>query len=130
MIPLIALFIMVLYIIILVYLSSFTFKNCKCAMNWKRDYILIFVALIIMINLITLLLQKNKHISYIFMAILLIAALINAVLMIKYAYEISENKCKCAMNPFAQFSMMFLGWFQIFIILFTIILFIIFNRKV
>jgi hypothetical protein len=63
------------------------------------------------------------------MAVLFIAGLTNAILMIKYAYDISRNKCKCAENKFTQFIMMFLGWFQIFIILF-VLLFTIFFRKV
>jgi hypothetical protein len=130
MLPLVSLITITGYVIILAYLTQI---KCKCALSWKRTYILSFIGIIILINLIALLLSKKKHMSISLMFVVITLTIFNAILMIQYTTEIRNSKCICGTSPigdtFPQFTMLFIAFSQIFFILFIILSSLFFYKK-
>jgi hypothetical protein len=124
MLPIVSMITLISYVIILGYLTQLQQVRCTCALTWKRTYIVSFIGVILFINLIALLLNKNKHLSITMMFVMITASIFNAILMIQYVSDLKKSTCICktSMNQdFAHAVMLFIAFFKIFFVLFIIL---------
>lgn len=129
MISLISLIVLALYFWVFVFLVNIKEYKCKCAVNWKRDYIIGFIGFVFLINLYMLLIDNiNLKFSFLAMLLLAVAAALNIVLMLQYVFDLKKNKCECV-DQLSVDVMTFLALFQIFSIIFSFIIAMIIGKK-
>jgi hypothetical protein len=94
-----------LAILIIYYLKRLETINCNCALNFKRNYILGFTSLSLLLAISKLLFKEYK----IFVKILLfiyipwiIATITNVIFTIQYVSELKKNKCECSESVYRE----------------------------
>lgn len=90
-------------ILIIYYLKNLETIGCKCALNFKHDYIFIFTCGVFLIGLLNLLFRDFRMFK-IFMFIIaipyIIAAIVNLVFTIQYVDEMTKINCDCSESVF------------------------------
>jgi len=82
-----------IYITFLVYLFKLENIGCKCALNWRRQYIIAFIFISIVWNIIHFLkpsLSKNGFFAFIILFLMFIA------FTIQYVNNLKRQKCECS----------------------------------
>lgn len=79
---------------ILYYLWNLEKIGCKCAMDWRRDYIMAFIV-IGLVYLCSYMIYKDKLPLY-FSLIFMILGLINIVAVIQYVNKLKDDNCECS----------------------------------
>lgn len=94
-----------LAILIIYYLKRLDTIKCNCALNFKRNYILGFTSLSLLLAISKLLFKEYK----IFVKILLfiyipwiIATITNVIFTIQYVSELKKNKCECSESVYRE----------------------------
>lgn len=129
MISILSLIVLSLYFWVFIFLVNIKEYKCKCAITWKRDYIIGFIGFVFLLNLYLLLIDNiNLKFSTIFMILLAFAAALNIVLMLQYAIDLRKERCNCV-DQFSIDIMTFLAFFQIFTIIFSFIIALILSKK-
>ena len=117
------LFALVITGVIIVYLIRLEIIGCKCAMDFKRNYIIYFHIFEIIFYTSIILSQgklleyilDSRHVTSIFLAVG-IATLVNIIFSLLYIGEIAVKKCKCAQSN-VGLMIFFLNAFYLFIII-------------
>ena len=86
-------------ILIIYYLKNLETIGCKCALNFKHNYIFIFTCIVLSIGILNILFS-SFHMFKIFMLIIsipyAIAAIVNLVFTIQYVDEMKKINCDCS----------------------------------
>jgi hypothetical protein len=88
-------FVIALYVIFLVYLFKLEKIGCKCALNWRRNYMIIFLIFALTSNFLSMFIPAIK------LNILLILAssvlsLMFVIISIQYVQKVKADKCDCS----------------------------------
>jgi hypothetical protein len=88
-----------LAILIIYYLKRLETINCNCALNFKRNYILGFTSLSLLLSISNLLFREYKHFINFKLLIYIpwvIAIITNVIFTIQYVNELKKIKCECS----------------------------------
>ena len=94
--------VIVIQALIINYLYHLDSKNCKCAADYRRIYIIVFLTLFVVDTILMSippvykLISSNMTIYSIIRLILFIATIINIVFVYDYIRELKERRCKCS----------------------------------
>ncbi len=97
-------------ILIIYYLKRLDTIKCNCALNFKRNYILGFTSLSILLSMSNFLF-KNYKIFFNLMLIIyipwVIASITNVIFTIQYVTELKKNKCECSESVYREIMFIF-----------------------
>jgi hypothetical protein len=83
--------------IIVYYLFHLKQTDCKCSLNYKRNYILCFNIFLVCYSLLILLTNNNLSVTYPILGLLLsVASIVNVVFTIQYVNDLKKQKCNCS----------------------------------
>jgi hypothetical protein len=88
-----------LAILIIYYLKRLETIKCDCALNFKRNYILAFTSLSLLLSISNFLFKGYKIYIKILLLIyipLIIASITNIIFTIQYVSELKKTKCECS----------------------------------
>jgi hypothetical protein len=92
-------------ILIIYYLKNLETIGCKCALNFKHDFIFIFSCIALSIGFLNILFSGFRMFK-IFMLIIfipyMIAAIMNLVFTIQYVDEMKKINCDCSESVFRE----------------------------
>ena len=84
---------------IIYYLKKLEEIDCRCALNFKHNYILYFTSIALFFGIVNALFGERKLLittmTYIYIPFL-IASIINIIYTIQYINDVKENKCECS----------------------------------
>jgi len=93
--------IFVIQISIINYLFQLERKGCKCAMDYKRTYILAYLvinALFVILHLFTNVFKytSNNNLASFLMSIYSVGGIVNIAFIIQYVNMLKAKKCECS----------------------------------
>jgi hypothetical protein len=91
--------------LIIYYLNRLQQIGCKCALNFKRDYIFYFTCINLGITLTRALFGSLSIVKMLMLFIsipLVIAAIVNIVYTIQYVNEMKKNNCDCSESVYRE----------------------------
>lgn len=107
-------FVLLCEIIIIYYLYHLEKIGCKCSLNYRRNYILIYNVCIVCVSVFMLFTHINPSIIFpIFGVLFLFASILNVIFTIQYVNELKKQKCDCS-ESFMRNLMYILAIIQIF----------------
>lgn len=90
---------MLLAVIINVYILMYLFNlekiGCKCAMNWRRTFIMFFIVFSVILSIASLF-SYDILSSAVVMALFTIASIANVVIILQYIRILKEEQCNCS----------------------------------
>ena len=100
--------IITLQILVIRYLYHLDSKNCECAMDYRRVYIIVFLIVFVIDSIIIsipsvrklMLLNSNMTLGIIMRIIIFIAGIINIVFVFEYIKKLKDKKCKCSESDY------------------------------
>ena len=90
---------------IIYYLKRLETISCKCALNFKHDYIFYFTCFNLIYSLTNFAFGTNSIVRGIMLFVsipLVIAAITNIVFTIQYVNELKENDCSCSESVYRE----------------------------
>jgi hypothetical protein len=93
----------ILSILIIYYLKNLETIGCKCALNFKHDYIFYYTCFALAIGISNILFGTFKPMQLFMMIILApygVAAIINLIFTIQYVDEMKKINCDCSESVF------------------------------
>ena len=110
---------------IIYYLKKLEEIDCRCALNFKHNYILYFTSIALFFGIVNALFGERKLLittmTYIYIPFL-IASIINIIYTIQYINDVKENKCECSESVFRE-GMYILAIIRLCVIVLLFILF-------
>jgi len=101
-------------IFIIYYLFHLEKIGCKCSLNYRRNYILIYNISIVCFSIFMLFTHINPSIIFpIFGVLFLFASILNVIFTIQYVNDLKKQKCDCS-DSFIRNLMYILAIIQIF----------------
>lgn len=94
--PILSILIIIAYVWILYYLLRLEQIGCKCALNWRRTYIMGFIIFILISQFLLFFAHKNIMALAGLGLVFFIASIANIVIMLQYVHYLKEEKCKCS----------------------------------
>lgn len=94
-----------LAILIIYYLKRLETIKCNCALNFKRNYILGFTSLSLLLSISNLLFRDYKHFVNFKLFIYVpwvIASIMNVIYTIQYVSELKQIKCECSESVYRE----------------------------
>lgn len=120
-------FVIALYIVFLVYLFKLEKIGCKCALNWRRNYMITFLIFALTSNFLSMFIPAIK------LNILLILAssvlsLMFVIISIQYVQKVKADKCDCSEHLTREI-MYYYSWIMLvlFILSFTLSFYILYR---
>jgi hypothetical protein len=92
-------------ILIIYYLKRLDTIKCNCSLNFKRNYILGFTSLSLLLTMSNLLFRNYKifvNLMLIMYIPWVIASITNVIFTIKYISELKKNKCECSESVYRE----------------------------
>lgn len=126
-------FIIALYIVFLVYLVKLEKIGCKCALNWRRNYMITFMIFSLATNVISVI-APSLRLNKVYVIISAILSLMFLIVTIQYVKKLKNDKCECSKDStreilfYYSWIMLVLFWLSVGIILYT--LYMLRNKKV
>jgi hypothetical protein len=90
-------FVIALYIVFLVYLFKLEKIGCKCALNWRRNYLIVFMILALSSNFISMFVPAIKF-NIFLLSLATILSLMFYVFTFQYVRNLKDDKCACSEN--------------------------------
>lgn len=88
-------FVIALYIAFLVYLFKLERIGCKCALNWRRNYMIVFMIFSLTTNFLSMIYPSIRlNISFAFISAVL--SLMFLIISIQYVQKLKTDKCNCS----------------------------------
>lgn len=119
----IILFFTAIFIVIQVIILSYLFKlekiGCKCALDWRRNYIIGFMVAIVLYSLALFVFDYIPH--PLIQTCILIIGILNAIFILQYVYKLKKEKCECSDNIYT-YMMFIISIFHVIVYSFTIFL--------
>lgn len=92
--------VLTLELLILRYLMRLEQIGCECAMDWRRDYIMFFIALTI-VNAFVVLFMGPQQLPGLQFA-LFIMGIMNVVFVLQYVHRLKKEKCECSISVYRE----------------------------
>lgn len=87
-------------LLILRYLMRLETIGCECAMDWRRDYIIFFIALTI-VNAFVVLFMGPQQVPGLQFA-LFVMGFLNVVFVLQYVHRLKKEKCECSISVYRE----------------------------
>ena len=81
------------YVLILYYLFKLEQIGCKCALNWRRNFIIGFLFVAIFAMVIS---KLPENLMMFFLATFSVLVIANVIIMLQYVHYLKKEKCKCS----------------------------------
>lgn len=107
---------------ILRYLYFLEENGCKCALNWRRTYIMLFIGLSLILAILSLF-NVDILTSSIVLIIFAGLSIANIVIILQYVHMLKAEKCKCSENLAREILQFIAALYAFFYIMLLIILF-------
>lgn len=90
----------IIELLILRYLVHLEQIGCRCAMDWRREYIIFFIALTVVYALVSLFMgpQQIPVIQF----TLFILGILNVIFVIQYVNRLKKEKCECSESVYRE----------------------------
>lgn len=85
----------VINVYILVYLFHLEKVGCQCAMNWRRNYIMFFVGLSLVLAILSLV-KVDLLTSSLLMTLFSALSIANVVFILQYVHMLKKEQCQCS----------------------------------
>jgi hypothetical protein len=83
------------YVTFLVYLFKLEKIGCKCALNWRRQYIIAFIFISFVWNIVNLVMPSLSQ-NVLLALIMLVLFLMFIAFTIQYVDNLKKQKCECS----------------------------------
>lgn len=90
----------VLQLLILRYLLTLEKIGCKCAMDWRRDYIMFYLGLLIVFSLVNLFLTPD--VIPLLQSSMFVLGVLNVVFVLQYVHRLKKEKCECSASVYRE----------------------------
>jgi len=96
------LLIIILQALVINYLYHLDNNNCKCAMDYRRTYIIVFLAVVLLESVIMIIppmyrcILRHVNAYHIIRAVMFAAFIINIVFVFQYIKLLKDKKCECS----------------------------------
>lgn len=113
-----------LYLFILYYLHMLEKTGCICAMDWRRNFTMIYYILFFVLG-IAAIFTGDRKISAGIVSLMFIASIANSIIMLQYVQELKLKKCDCS-DEVGRKIMQVIAYLQLFLVaaaLFTAVYF-------
>ncbi len=107
---------------ILRYLYFLEKNGCKCALNWRRTFIMFFIGISLVLSLLSLF-NIDILTSSIILTLFAILSIANVVIILQYIHMLKEEKCKCSADLAREILQFIAALYAFFYIMLLIILF-------
>lgn len=84
----------VIQTLIVNYLVKLESMGCKCAIDWRRNFIVFFLVLSIVYTLSTFFIDKDS--LPLLQSIMVITGIVNVILALQYINRLKKEKCECS----------------------------------
>lgn len=120
-------FIIACYFVFLTYLFKLEKIGCKCALNWKRNYMIVFMIFVISTNLLSVVIPTIK-LNVVLISLSAVLSLMFLIVTIQYVQQLKDDKCECSAHLTREI-MYYYSWIMLvlFIISTTMALFIVYR---
>lgn len=95
-----AIFFVVIQLLIINYLYQLEKIGCKCAMDWRRSFILFFLVLAI-VNLLVTSFLTHEQIPWV-QTLITVLGIINVVVTLQYVQKLKTQKCECSQSFYRE----------------------------
>lgn len=82
------------------YLMRLEAIGCKCAMDWRRSYIMFFLIVSILYTLSAFFI--NRESLPILQTIMVVLGLLNVVFTLQYVHRLKKEKCECSESIYRE----------------------------
>lgn len=120
-------FIVALYIVFLVYLFKLERIGCSCALNWRRNYMIVFMIFALSSNLVSIIVPSLR-LNVVFVIISAVLSLMFLIVTIQYVQKLKNDKCDCSKDLtreimfYYSWIMLVLFWLSVAILLYVLYL--------
>lgn len=80
---------------ILVYLYNLERMGCTCAMDWRRQYIMVYIAVGLVVWMLQLI-DVSMFTSPAILTLWTLLSIVNVVAVLTYVRELDQRKCECS----------------------------------
>jgi hypothetical protein len=120
-------FIVALYIVFLIYLFKLEKIGCDCALNWRRNYMIVFMIFALSTNLVSIIVPSLR-LNVVFAVISATLSLMFLIVTIQYVQKLKSDKCECSKDAtreimfYYSWIMLILFWLSVAILLYVLYL--------
>lgn len=120
-------FVIALYIAFLVYLFKLEKIGCNCALNWRRNYMIVFMIFALSTNFLSLIVPSIKF-NVVLASISAILSLMFLIVSIQYVQKLKDDKCECSKDLTREI-MYYYSWIMLvlFLISLTFVIYILYR---
>lgn len=113
----------IINVYLLIYLMNLANIGCKCALNWRRNYIMFFIVLSLILSVASVF-SYDILTSSIVMSVFTVASIANVVIVLQYISMLKKEHCECS-EDLAREIMQFIAILYAFfyVLLFVVLLF-------
>ena len=104
---------------ILNYLIRLERTGCECAMDWRRTYMIAFLALSILITIFAL--ASGSKMPFAIPALMPVLGLLYVIFVIQYINRLRREKCECSESVFRNI-MEILAYIYVLILILTVVI--------
>lgn len=69
--------------------------GCKCAVNWRRTFIMFVIGISLILAILSLF-SVDVLTSSIIMTLFSVLSIVNIIIILQYVYELKEEQCSCS----------------------------------
>lgn len=107
---------------ILNYLYYLEKNGCKCALNWRRNFIMFFIGLSLLLAILSLF-NVDILTSSIILSVFAALSIANVVIILQFVYMLKKEKCQCSENLAREILQFIAALYAFFYIMLLIVLF-------
>lgn len=96
----VGIFLLIIQILIIHYLFRLEKIGCKCAMDWRRSYIIFFLFFSILYAVSVLFIDRNT--IPVVQTLMTVLGLLNVVLTLQYVHKLKKEKCECSESIYRE----------------------------
>ncbi len=103
-----------LFAFFLTYLIKLEKTGCQCALNWRRNYLIAFLAASLAWNLLKLVapvLRRNPLLN----SVIVVLQILFVIFSIQYIKQLKDDKCECS-KSLQREVMFYWAWLQVLVI--------------
>ncbi len=107
---------------ILNYLYYLEKNGCKCAMNWRRIFIMVFIGFSLLLSILSLF-KIDVLTASIILSVFAGLSIANVVIILQYVYMLKKEKCACSDHLAREILQFIAALYAFFYIMLLIVLF-------
>jgi hypothetical protein len=98
-----AIFFVVVQLLIINYLFKLEKTGCKCALDWRRNFILFFMVVAV-VNLLVTSFLTHEQIPLV-QTLVTVLGLVNVIVTLQYVNKLKTEKCECSASIYREIMM-------------------------